>query len=206
MDEKLELVHEHMISLGGDVLAHANWLANFSPSENEHWPQLSVLQAAHAAEMFLKARIAQEDPLLLFEQLSPLNTQESEAVLSFEYLLEQGRTVRYSELPDRLWKVARVRLDRADLFEQFSHLRNAIQHFSSPHGCDFSQRTNEFIYGVVDPFINQCWGLFAVDFCDDSAGSEYLTLIAKSSKHENAKQPHWAQARSSCWGTRSPPL
>ena len=34
----------------------------------------------------------------------------------------------------------------------------------------------------------------------------FLTLIAKSSKHENAKQPHWAQARSSCWGTRSPPL
>ena len=33
-----------------------------------------------------------------------------------------------------------------------------------------------------------------------------LTLIVKSSKHENAKQPHWAQARSSCWGTRSPPL
>ena len=35
---------------------------------------------------------------------------------------------------------------------------------------------------------------------------EELALIAKSSKHENAKQPHWAQARSSCWGTRSPPL
>ena len=35
---------------------------------------------------------------------------------------------------------------------------------------------------------------------------EWLTLIAKYSKHENAKQPHWAQARSSCWGTRSPPL
>ena len=41
------------------------------------------------------------------------------------------------------------------------------------------------------------------------AGQEFrrqLALIAKSSKHENAKQPHWAQARSSCWGTRSPPL
>ena len=35
---------------------------------------------------------------------------------------------------------------------------------------------------------------------------DLFTLIAKSSKHENAKQPHWAQARSSCWGTRSPPL
>ena len=43
----------------------------------------------------------------------------------------------------------------------------------------------------------------------ESLGAELaraLTLIAKSSKHENAKQPHWAQARSSCWGTRSPPL
>ena len=41
----------------------------------------------------------------------------------------------------------------------------------------------------------------------EELGIEYLlALIAKSSKHENAKQPHWAQARSSCWGTRSPPL
>ena len=40
----------------------------------------------------------------------------------------------------------------------------------------------------------------------DAAFDRGLTLIAKSSKHENAKQPHWAQARSSCWGTRSPPL
>ena len=39
-----------------------------------------------------------------------------------------------------------------------------------------------------------------------ASDGSYLTLIAKSSKHENAKQPHWAQARSSCWGTRSPPL
>ena len=38
------------------------------------------------------------------------------------------------------------------------------------------------------------------------SGEAQSTLIAKSSKHENAKQPHWAQARSSCWGTRSPPL
>ena len=38
-----------------------------------------------------------------------------------------------------------------------------------------------------------------------TSDGKLLTLIAKS-KHENAKQPHWAQARSSCWGTRSPPL
>ena len=44
------------------------------------------------------------------------------------------------------------------------------------------------------------------EFKDIHEANAHLTLIAKSSKHENAKQPHWAQARSSCWGTRSPPL
>ena len=47
-----------------------------------------------------------------------------------------------------------------------------------------------------------------IQTCDVAIEShlQLLALIAKSSKHENAKQPHWAQARSSCWGTRSPPL
>jgi hypothetical protein len=25
----------------------------------------------------------------------------------------------------------------------------------------------EFIFGVIDPFINECWGYFAVDFNED---------------------------------------
>ena len=36
---------------------------------NDHWPELSVLQAAHAAEFLVKARIAEEHPLLVFERL-----------------------------------------------------------------------------------------------------------------------------------------
>jgi hypothetical protein len=32
----------------------------------------------------------------------------------------------------------------------------------------------QFIYGVIDPFINHCWGLFAVDHNEDDPPYQYL--------------------------------
>ena len=64
MDNHLRAVHKHMRHLGLAALAHANWHANFHSFENDWWPELSVLQAAHAAEILIKARIAQQHPLL----------------------------------------------------------------------------------------------------------------------------------------------
>ena len=58
----------------------------------------------------------------------------------------------------------------------------------------------------VPPGTAARFSLGETSFVDPRHKPDELTLIAKSSKHENAKQPHWAQARSSCWGTRSPPL
>jgi hypothetical protein len=170
---ELKSVHEHMLKLGLGALAHANWHAHFSSWENDYWPQLSVLQAAHAAEIFLKARIAQEHPLLIFEQL-PRSTHTDGTLLSLAHLVERARTLQYADLPDRLWATTGIRLDDPDLYQQFGRLRNTLQHFVPPAGRDFSHETSRFIYGVVDPFINKCWGLYAVDFCEDSAGSEYL--------------------------------
>ena len=31
-----------------------------------------------------------------------------------------------------------------------------------------SKRTLEFIFSVVDPFINTCWNYFAIDYCEDT--------------------------------------
>ncbi len=61
---------ENIRDLGLGALAHANRLAAYAATENSRAPDLSVLQAAHAAELFIKARIAQERPLLVFELLS----------------------------------------------------------------------------------------------------------------------------------------
>jgi hypothetical protein len=166
MNEQLKSISEHMLNLGVGALAHANWHSNYHSLENDRWPQLSVLQAAHAAEILIKARIAEEHPLLIFEQL-PRSTQVDADSLELRHLFEKGRTVQYADLPDRLWATTGIRLPNVETFQDFGKLRNTIQHFASPGVRDCSQETIEYIFKVIDPFINDCWGLYAVDYNED---------------------------------------
>ncbi|WP_407299872.1 hypothetical protein ACHQI4_00440 [Raoultella planticola] len=176
MDASLKNVYEHMISLGAGSLSHANFLAHFYDWTNSMWAQLSVLQAAHACEIFLKARLAQEHPLLIFDSL-PKSTADcvnkTTGLLDFESLLEKGQTITYSELPEKVWAATGVKINNLKLYNDFGKLRNSIQHFASPNK-DVSLQTSEFIYDVIDPFINSEWGMCAMDYCDDSEGYEYL--------------------------------
>ena len=153
MDKSLKSAHENMIRLGLGALAHANWTSAFFSWESDVWSELSVVQAAHAAEILIKARIAQEHPLLIFERL-PRPAAEDEQLLSFERLLTEGRTYQYADLPNRLWATTGMLLPCADNFSDFGRLRNSIQHFATPPDVDLSTRTLDFIFSVVDPFIN----------------------------------------------------
>src|SRR5690242_8785771 len=72
VNPELKGIWEHIRDLGLGALAHANRHAAYAAMENPRWPDLSVLQAAHSAELLIKARIAQEHPLLIFEQLPRL--------------------------------------------------------------------------------------------------------------------------------------
>jgi hypothetical protein len=134
--------------------------------ENPRWPELSVLQAAHAAELLIKARIAQEHPLLIFEHL-PRATQASGSLLDLQDLFKQGRTFQWADLPDRLWAATGVSIPNQAVFDGFGKLRNSIQHFASVPGLNAGENTLRFVFNVVDPFINNCWGLFAVDYDED---------------------------------------
>src|SRR5207237_5120886 len=98
----LKGIWEHIRDLGLGALAHANRHAAYAAMENPRWPDLSVLQAAHSAELLIKARIAQEHALLIFEQL-PRSTQASGAMLDLGDLFRQGRTLQWPDLPERLW-------------------------------------------------------------------------------------------------------
>jgi len=166
MNEELESVSTHMLSLGLGALAHANWHSNYTSFENDRWPELSVLQAAHAAEILIKARIAEEHPLLIFEQL-PRSTQVDTDSLELRHLFEKGRTVQYTDLPERLWATTGIQIPNLETYQEFGKLRNTIQHFAPPNQRDCSQETVEFIFKVIDPFINECWGLYAVDYNED---------------------------------------
>jgi hypothetical protein len=171
-----------MRDLGLGALAHANNHAAYVNMESEaaRWPELSVLQAAHAAELLIKARIAQEHPLLIFEQL-PRSTQAVGAHLDIEDLFRQGRTIQWTDLPERLWASTGLVIPAKDKFESFGRLRNGIQHFAAPSGVDAGYETLKFIFEVIDPFINSCWGLFAVDYDEDYEPYIYLVgpLVAR---------------------------
>jgi hypothetical protein len=176
-------VHEHMLELGLGALAHANGHANYISFYNDKWPELSVLQAAHAAEILIKARIAQEHPLLIFEQL-PRSSQVDGDILELKHLVERARTVQYSDLPDRLWATTGITLINTEKFQTFGRLRNSIQHFVPPPNINFCTETIKFIFEVIDPFINNCWGLYAVDYNEDTEPYQYLieSLIRRSVK------------------------
>lgn len=165
MQEDLRSVHEHMIRLGRAALSHANYHSCFYSFEGEMWDEMSVLQAAHAAEIFIKARIAQEHPLLIFDKM-PRSTQAGNDLLSFKDLVKNAKTISYLDLPERLWAATGIKVPNLDLYKSFGQLRNTIQHFTVPDEwpCD----TKTFIYEVIDPFINECWGLYAIDHHEDT--------------------------------------
>ncbi|MEZ8265136.1 hypothetical protein AB6E22_18980 [Vibrio cyclitrophicus] len=172
MQQELKNVPKDMLELGLAALAHANWHANFYSFENDKWSELSVLQAAHAAEILIKARIAEEHPLLIFDQI-PRSTQVDGETLDFKALVQKAKTIQYSELPERLWATAGIKLPNLGLYKEFGMLRNSIQHFAIPQNS--SCTSTDFIYGVIDPFINECWGLYAIDFHEDT--EPYVNIV-----------------------------
>ena len=181
MNPELSGVAEHMLGLGLGSMQHALRLSLYSDYDNRWWGELSVLHAAHAAEILIKARIAQEHPLLIFQQI-PKPAPGRTDPLSFEDLLESGTTLQYNELPQRLWAATGIRLEKEDLYARFGRLRNSIQHFASPR-TDPRDRTLEFIFEVVDPFIGAQWGLYAIDY-NEEMGDHYEhifgTLVTKN--------------------------
>lgn len=166
MNPALREVSEHIRELGLGALAHANRHAAYAAMANPSWPELSVLQAAHAAELLIKARIAQEHPLLIFDQL-PKMSQSSGNLLDLEDLFKSGRSVQWQDLPERLWATTGLELPNREIFDAFGRLRNGIQHFASIPEFDNGGAALKFIFEVIDPFINICWGLYAIDYDED---------------------------------------
>ena len=173
MNPALKDIWQHMLDLGLGALAHANRHAAYSAMENPRWPELSVLQAAHAAELIIKARIAQEHPLLIFEDL-PRSTQAQGPHLDLADLFTKGRTVQWSDLPDRLWAATGLAIPNRERFDSFGKLRNGIQHFGPPPGHSATDETLRFVFEVIDPFIHDCWKLFAIDYDEDDEPHIYF--------------------------------
>ena len=115
---------------------------------------LSVIHAAHGAELVVKARIAQEHPLLIFDNLPKSKTTKD--LLTINDLYIKGRTIDYSELPERLWSATGIRMPNPDKFIEFGRHRNTIMHFAVP-AEDWAEITLRFMFDVIEPMVEQFW-------------------------------------------------
>ena len=173
MNSELLTIANDMRELGLAALAHANRHSAYYDPCNPEWHKLSVLQAAHAAEVLIKARIAEEHPLLIFEKFPKISSID----ISLSQLFNAGKTIDWSDLPTRLWATTGIKLANLDQFKEFGMLRNGIQHFgATPNKDELGLKTLQFIFSVIDPFINDCWGLYAVNYDEDDDSFEHFPL------------------------------
>ena len=155
-------------------MIQANHHAVFMDPGNEHWPLMSVLNTAHAGELFLKAIIATEHPLLIFKDLVTLDDKNTNE-LDIERLLTRGRTHDFEKLPQVLWATTGLRIPNPECYERLRQARNAIQHFCPPMDRDLRELSLEFIYTILDPLIAERFGIYAIEHHEDhSVGYDYV--------------------------------
>jgi hypothetical protein len=166
-------ISDHMQTLGLGILSQAQKNVFFWHYVNLYETTVfGVLQTAHAAEILIKACIAQIDPLLIFTNASKF-TDSNGALVDSNGLFENGRTLEYSKLPKKLEEVTRYKILDIDLYNDLGKTRNIIQHFAHPEG-DLSELAGDFIYEVLDPLMGHFWNLYAVEYCDDDESEIYL--------------------------------
>ncbi|TYQ31235.1 hypothetical protein PseudUWO310_04620 [Pseudanabaena sp. UWO310] len=135
---------------------------------------MCVVHAAHAAEILLKARIAQEHPLLIFSKLPKSNPSKNN--LTLIDLLEDGRTFSYEELPEQLWATTGIKINKINQYKEFGKLRNQVIHFSMANAKNLDKLTLNYSLELLDPLVESFWGRSVVEFiARDPSTSNYIS-------------------------------
>ncbi len=163
MHPDTRLVAEHMKQFGMAILGRAIFDATFNEMMKPFAHALAVVHAAHGAEVLMKARIAQEHPLLIFDALPRASTVQGE--LSVAELLTIGRTLRYEDIPEKLWAATGFRLPNVKEFLEFGRLRNQIMHFAVPDR-ELSDHVLRFAFRVIEPVVREFWATSLVAYAE----------------------------------------
>lgn len=153
-----------MKEFGLNLLGRAIYDATFAEICQPFAHASAVTLAAQAAEILIKARIAEEHPLLIFSKLpSQASTQES---LTIAELFEYGKSYAYEELPDLLWATTSLRIEALEEYKKFGRLRNKIMHFAVPD-IELANETLRFSINVMEPLIEKFWNVSALQYAED---------------------------------------
>jgi hypothetical protein len=181
VQQKVDQIPNRILDLAIAALHQANTHAVYMDPGTEHWSLMSILNAAHAGELFIKAIIATEHPLLVFKKVDPKAIPSDEAEIVA--LLTNGMTHNFEKLPSILLETKGIAVPNPAVFERLRKARNAIQHFCPPDGEeDLSGLSLEFIYTIIDPLIHSQFGLFAIEYHEDpNVSYDYVvgTLLSR---------------------------
>jgi hypothetical protein len=167
MNSELKNISQHILELGIGVLSQAqrnSLYTSYGSDSRLDEGIFGVLQAAHAAELIIKAAIADQHPLLIFSTL-PKSTKVDGSFLSLNDLFESAKTIQYFDLPEKLWATTGYRIENLEAFHSFGKLRNCIQHFATPDR-NIRTETSQFVYQVIDPILQHFWNDYAVSYVD----------------------------------------
>ncbi len=175
MHPEMKDISARILDVAIGALTQANQHAVYFDPGMEHWANICVLNAAMAGELFLKAIIAKEHPLLIFKDLFQLDDPSSQE-LSINHIIEKGKTYNFEHLPKLMWVSTGERLPDMESFEKLRRARNAIQHFCSPaDGVDLRRLALSFLYNNIDPLIRRHFNLCAIEYHEDqSVGYDYV--------------------------------
>jgi hypothetical protein len=169
MHKELKDIPARILEVATGTLIQANQHAVYYDPGMDHWTDISILNAATAGELFLKAIIANEHPLLIFRDLFQLDDPSNDD-LTIEHIIQRGKTYSFEHLPKLLWVATGERLPDVGSFERLPKARNAIQHFCSPTIGDLRRLALTFLYQNIDPLIYRHFGLCAVEYHEDHVG------------------------------------
>ncbi|KQS36827.1 hypothetical protein [Pedobacter sp. Leaf194] len=192
-ETKEELVN-HMIDFGLHMLGKGLVNATFNEMMNPYSHAMAIVHIGHGTELIIKAKIAEEHPLLIFSNI-PKSTISTNNRLGFLDLLEKGQTIAFNDLPERLWASTGYKIKGLELFNQFGKVRNQIIHLGVPPIAlnDFALK---FGYGLIEPMVNEWWGDTILQYAEvyDEAYLEYvfeqLNRLDIESKYELDENYH----------------
>ncbi|MBC3871143.1 hypothetical protein [Undibacterium oligocarboniphilum] len=152
-----------MKEFGLNLLGRAIYDATFSEICKPFSHASTVTLAAQGAEILIKARIAEEHPLLIFSKIP--NISQKDDLLGIQNLFDSGKSYTYEDLPNLLWATVGVRIKSLDEYKQFGTLRNKIMHFAVPN-VDLPKLTLEFIINVMEPLIEEFWQETSLEYAE----------------------------------------
>ena len=163
LNNSLKDLDEKILRLALAALTRANTDVFYHDRGKEHHGVLAPLSAAHAGELLLKAIIAKEHPLLIFQSLTDTNPDKD---VNLDWLLQHGKTHDFSKLPSILKACTGNSIPDPRSFEALRKVRNQVQHFLQPSD-DLRDVAFEFIYKNIDPLLFEHFGEFAYQFHED---------------------------------------